>query len=426
MRRMSWFASVAAVALVLTACGDDDNESTTEGSGGSEEEASGEVEVFTWWTEGGEKAGLDGLVSVFSEQCSDFEFVNGAVAGGAGSNAKQVLASRLQTGEPPDTFQAHAGGELLDYINADQLEDLSGLYDEWGLSDSVSENLLDAITLDGAIYSVPANVHRANVVWANPTVLEDAGLPAEAPASVDDWLADMQTLRDNGVDAPLAIATDWTQTMLLEAVLIAELGPEAYTGLYDGSTDWASAEVPAALEKYGQMLEFANADRAGLDWPDAVNKVTAGDAAYTLMGDWAAGKLDADGLELDTDYVWWPSPGTDGVFQWLADSFVLPVGAPNRAGTECWLEVVGSEDGQREFNTAKGSIPARTDADPSDYGPYAQAAMEDWASDALAPSLAHGSAAPVGWIDAVNSAVGQFSTSGDVGALQEQLAAAAQ
>ena len=53
------------------------------------------------------------------------QFVNGAVAGGAGSNAKTVLAPRLTQSDPPDTFQAHAGAELTDYINAGQVEDLS-------------------------------------------------------------------------------------------------------------------------------------------------------------------------------------------------------------------------------------------------------------------------------------------------------------
>ena len=84
-----------------------------------------DVEVFTWWADGGEKLGLDGLVSQFKTDCSQYNFVNGAIAGGAGANAKQVLASRLQQGQPPDTFQAHAGAELTDYINAGQIEDLS-------------------------------------------------------------------------------------------------------------------------------------------------------------------------------------------------------------------------------------------------------------------------------------------------------------
>ena len=68
--------------------------------------------------------------STFDADYPDFTFVNGAVAGGAGSNAKDVLASRLQSGDPPDTFQAHAGAELTDYIDAGQIEDVSSLYDE--------------------------------------------------------------------------------------------------------------------------------------------------------------------------------------------------------------------------------------------------------------------------------------------------------
>ncbi|MGH8773972.1 MAG: ABC transporter substrate-binding protein [Jiangellaceae bacterium] len=421
MRRTSLIASLAVAGLALAACGGDDGDdgSTTDG------EASGEVEVFTWWAAGGEKAGLDGMVSVFEQECPDFEFVNGAVAGGAGSNAKQVLASRLQTNEPPDTFQAHAGAELTDYIEAEQIEDVSGLYEEFGLNDAFPEGLVESITVDGSIYSIPANIHRANIVWANPSVLQGAGVSTEAPADVDAWLADLETLRSSGIEAPLAIATDWTQTMLLEAVLIAELGPDGYSELYDGG-DWSSSDVTAALEKYGRMLEYANTDRASLDWPDALNYVTGGQAAYTLMGDWVAANLDLEQLAAPDDYVYWPAPGTDGVYQWLADSFVLPVGAPNPEGTECWLSVVGSADGQREFNVAKGSIPARTDAEPADYPPYQQSAMQDWAQDTLAPSLAHGSAGPIGWIDAANSAVGQFSSSGDVGQFQEALSAAAE
>lgn len=417
MRKISLVAGAVVAGLVLASCGSDDG-----GTGGGT--ASDEVEVFTWWTEGGEKAGLDGLVSTFEQQ-SDFAFVNGAVAGGAGSNAKAVLASRLQSQDPPDTFQAHAGAELADYIQAGQIQDVSSLYDEEGWTDVFPQGVLDAITVDGKIYSVPVNIHRANVVWANPTVLKDAGI-TEVPADIDAWISDMEKLKAGGIEAPLAVATDWTQVHLFETVLISDLGPEAYSGLWTGDTDWASAEVTAAIEDYKTLLSFANTDRSGLDWPDAAKYVTDGKAAYTVMGDWTAGAFKDQGLVDGEDYTWFPVPGQDGVFDFLADSFTLPVGAPNEAGAKAWLGTVGSAEGQEAFNTAKGSIPVRTDADPKAYDEYQQAAIEAFAQDEIVPSLAHGAAAPVAWLTEISSAVGQFGGSGDVAGFQESLVTAAE
>ena len=178
---------VGAVGLLaVSACGNSDD------SGGGDSAASKDVTVFTWWADGGEKAGLDGLVSVFGTECKDFKFVNSAVAGGAGSNAKQVLANDLAAGKPPATFQAHAGAELGDYIKAGQVDDVSGLYKDFGLDKAFPQSLIDNLTVDGKIYSIPANVHRANVVWANPAVLKKANIDgATAPANVDAWIADM-------------------------------------------------------------------------------------------------------------------------------------------------------------------------------------------------------------------------------------------
>src|SRR3954467_9718876 len=95
--RLSRRVAVAVVGLsallAATACGSDDNK---DGAA-----APKTVEVFTWWADGSEKAGLDGLTATFKTDCANFEFQNGAIAGGAGANAKQVLASRLQSNDPP-------------------------------------------------------------------------------------------------------------------------------------------------------------------------------------------------------------------------------------------------------------------------------------------------------------------------------------
>jgi glucose/mannose transport system substrate-binding protein len=414
--RLSTRIAVAAVGLsalvAATAC-------TQPGSSGGGT-AVKNVEVFTWWADGGEKAGLDGLVSTFGTACSSFTFVNGAIAGGAGSNAKQVLAQRLATNQPPDTFQAHAGAELTDYIKAGQVEDLSQLYKDWGLTDAFPKGLIDNLTVDGKIYSVPANIHRANVLWSNKTVTASAGITKDA-TTLDAFFADLEKLKAKGV-TPLALGKDWTQLMLFESVLISDLGADKFTGLWKGTTDWAGADVTKAITDFKKLLSYTNADRDTFDWTDAEKLVQGGKAGYQLMGDWEAADLDAKGFK---DYAFSVFPGNTGTFQWLADSFVLPKGSPNPDGTKCWLKTVGSAEGQKAFNTKKGSIPARTDAVPTDYPVYQQAAIADWKSLKQVPSCAHGSACSQGWQGALGTAMGKFSSDGDAAGLQKALVSAA-
>ncbi|TQK50770.1 carbohydrate ABC transporter substrate-binding protein (CUT1 family) [Streptomyces sp. SLBN-118] len=419
--RLSTRAAIAAAGLALTltatGCGADD------GDGGTSNDGNGskKVEVFTWWADGGEKAGLDGLVSQFKTDCGQYQFENGAIAGGAGANAKQVLASRLQQNDPPDTFQAHAGAELSDYIKNGQIEDLSSEYKEWGLTSAFPKGLIDSLTVDGKIYSVPANIHRANVLWGNKTVLSKAGITNPA-TTLQEFFTQLDTLKSKGTAAPLALGKDWTQQMLFEAVLISDLGPDKFIGLWNNKTDWAGSAVTDAINDYKKLLSYTNKDRDTFDWTDAEKLVMEGKAAYMLMGDWAAADLDTKGF---TDYNYSSFPGNGNAYQWLADSFVLPKGAKNPSGTKCWLKTLGSAAGQKAFNTKKGSIPARTDAVASDYPPYQQSAIGDWVMGVPVPSCPHGSACSQGWQGAVNSAQGKFSGDGDVANLQSALVAAA-
>lgn len=393
---------------------------TTQASGG----AGGNVGVFTWWAEGSEKLGLEALQKIFKEKYPKDTFVNLAVAGGAGSNAKAKLAADLSNNNPPDSFQGHAGAELFDYIQAGQIEPVNDVMDGLGGAKVFPKNLIDLITVDGKIYSVPSNVHRSNVVWSNPTVLAKAGLGAEAPANLDAWLADMAKLKAAGVQTPLALASaPWTQLHLFESVLLSELGPQEYSKLFrDG--DWTSAKVKSAVDKYGQLLAFANTGGAD-DWPQATDMVIDGKAAYNVMGDWAVAQFTEKGKKEKTDYLYWPTPGTNGTFLFLADSFTLPKGAKNAAGAKDWLNTIGSAEGQKAFNLAKGSIPARTDVSVGDFPAYQQSAMKSFQSDTIASSIAHGAAVQQAWSSDITTALSKYISDKDAGAFVTALGAAA-
>ena len=434
------FAVFALTALVLTACGGsapaepvdeapvaeapavEEEAPAAEEEPVAEEEPAAEetqVEVFSWWTGGGEAAGLEAMIGIFNAEYPDVEFVNAAVAGGAGTNARAVLATRLQAGDPPDSWQGHAGQELIGtYVAGGQIEALNDLYDAEGWLNVMPETLIPLISNEGKIYSVPVNIHRANVMWYNPTLLEENGV--EVPTTMDEWFAAMDTLQAAGV-TPLALGEQWTQLHLFETVLLGSLGSDAYDGLWDGSTDWNSAEVTTALENFAKVLTYTNSDSASLSWQDASQLVINGDAAFNVMGDWAEGYFRELGKTPMTDYGWAPVPGSVGVFQFLSDSFTLAVGAPHSEGAEAWLKIAGSKEGQEAFNPIKGSICARTDCDASLFGEYLQSAMEDWGSNTVSGSLTHGVVANDSWKSEIDTALGLFMIDKNVETFQTAL-----
>ena len=395
--------AIALVAFFVTRSGSDSATDTSK--------ATGNLEIFTWWASGGEAAGLEGMTTEFTTQNPNLTFVNASVAGAAGVNAKGVLVSRMEAGNPPDTFQAHAGAELSSYVKAGQLEDLTELYKAEGWDKVFPADLIKTITTDGKIYSVPVNIHRANVLWWNPAAAAKAGI-TKAPGSLDEMIADMEKFKKVGIDGiALAGQGDWAIAHLFDYVLLASMGPEKFNGLWNGGTPWDGPEVSKAIDYLTKILSYGNSSKS-LDWPDAGKLVTSGKAGFFIMGDWASSQWQSEGLVLGTDYTWAPGPGTDGIYQWLSDSFTLPVGAPNRAAGLAWLKVCGSLAGQDAFNPKKGSIAVRTDSDASKYDDYLKAAMESWKVDTLVGSTVHGVNYGNAGMAALNSAVGKFYIGG--------------
>jgi glucose/mannose transport system substrate-binding protein len=280
--------------------------------------------------------------------------------------------------------------------------------------------VLDIVSYQGKPYSVPVNIHRANVLWYNKKVFAANNLTA--PKTFDDFFKVADALKAKGI-APLALGDkdSFASVQLFETILIGTLGVDGYTGLWTGATKWTDPKVTDSLNTFKKMLTYTNSDHAALTWDQANDLLIQGKAGMTVMGDWIDGDYTARKF---TDYGWVASPGNDGIFDALSDTFGLPKGVKNRDNALKFLALLGSKEGQEAFNPKKGSICARSDCDPKLFDEYLQSAMKDWTTNKIVPSLAHGAAAKEGWLTSISDLVVAFVTKGDVAATQTALAKA--
>ncbi|AFZ68598.1 ABC transporter substrate-binding protein [Deinococcus peraridilitoris] len=380
--------------------------------------AQGKLEIFSWWS-GDEGPALEALIKLYKQKYPSVNVDNATVTGGAGTNAKAVLKTRMLGGDPPDSFQAHAGQELIGtWVVAGRMEDLTPLFKSEGWMTKFPKDLIPLISTKDGIWSVPVNVHRSNVMWYNPAKLKEWGVTA--PKTWNEFLTTCQTLKGKGLAAPLAVGQDWTQQHLWESVALGALGAQGWNDLWTGKLKFTDPKAVNVWTTFGKVMDCANKDASGLSWQQATDRIAKGQAAFNIMGDWAAGYMETTlKLKPGTGFGWAAAPGTTGSFMFLSDSFGLPKGAKNRVAATNWLKVLGSKEGQDAFNPLKGSIAARLDSDMSKYNTYAKSASKDWKSNKIVGSLVHGAVAPESFMSSFGTVVDAF-----VGSRNAQTAAA--
>ena len=148
-RKAAALVPALAMALIVAACTSTPGgqPALTGAAGGSPDDGGGgeggTVEIFSWWTAGGEADGLEAMFGVFNEKFPQYEIENAAVAGGAGTNARAVLATRLAQNDPPESWRGDARRELIgSWGDAGGMETLEFVYGEEGCLDGMCVSLV--------------------------------------------------------------------------------------------------------------------------------------------------------------------------------------------------------------------------------------------------------------------------------------------
>lgn len=386
--------------------------------------ASGKIEVFSWWTSGSEDAALQAIISAAVKANSGLEVVNAAVAGGAGTNAKQVLATRLAGGDVPEIWQTHPGGELGQYVDQGVLADMTAVYKSEGWDKVVPKDLVASMTYNKKTYSVLTGVHRANTMWISSAAQKKAGVSLSGSLTWPTFKAAALKMKAKGID-PICLGDKdiWTAAQLLEALIVAEEGAAGWTALLNGSKKWTSAGVKKAVANFNEAMTWTNKDHKALDWTGAVAALAKGTCGVNVMGDWAYGELLVKQNKVDGKDFTYATFGDANTFVTVGDSFVIGKTAKNQAGAVAFAKAIMDPKVQLAFNKLKGSAPVRSDVSTKTLGKYQQGAAKVLANGKKVPSLVHGQAlvaAAVGqaYADAVtllqaNKDVAKFSRAMD-------------
>jgi len=377
--------------------------------------AESQVEIVDWWTAGGEKDAITALLGLFQQQYPNEKPLPMPIEGSTA--ARMTIQTRMNGGDPPDSFQANAGWDLLAWVLYNNVDASNSKMDPIdpdaeGWAGAMPRAVLDTVSFKDKCYGVPLDIHRVNTLFYNTTLLPT--FAQSGPTSLDELFAVAAELKARGTVAPIALGTkDGTLPLLFfENLLVSRAGAAYYHDFMLGSGDPFGPELAAAVDDLATLLTYANTNSAQLTWSQAADRVLTGDAAMTIMGDWDKGYMvERNGkAAVNVDFRAMPTPGTAGTFVFTTDTFGLPQGAHNRAGAIDMLTTFGSQPGQDLFNPTKGSISPRIDSDMGAYDVMAQQTMTDFrqASQNQTAVAATAILAPPAFMTAVNTALLQF------------------
>ena len=154
---------------------------------------------------------------------------------------KAALQTNLQAGDVPDLFQSWGGGGLREQVDAGLVQDITDASS--GFIGDLTDGATSLYQVDGKQYGVPFNAGMVGL-WYNLDLFEQAGIDGP-PATWDELLEDVQTLKDAGI-TPLAVGAGdkWPAHFWYSYLMVRLGGADAMNQIAEDN----NFEVPAVIE----------------------------------------------------------------------------------------------------------------------------------------------------------------------------------
>lgn len=381
--------------------------------------AEGSVNVYHWWTAGGEKDAIESVISGFQAAYPSSQAKSNAIPGGAGGAMVMKVKVLQQAGKSPESFQAHPGEEIQPYLDADMLLDLSAVWEYAGLEERVLPGIADLCqTEDGKYYIVPVGVHKTNTIFYNKHMFEEYGieLTDEENITWDEFWAICDQLQAALPEGKYAVdlgdRKGWAAAQVFESIMMG-VDPQIYENFINGKA--TQEEVQSVLDVFAKLMTYVAPDHAAREWYETAGRMVAGDYAMQIMGTWMQPLLTSMGWVYGEDYGVFNMPGTEGYYGLCVDAFVVPNDSANVEGGVRWAYMVADPDVQIAFSTVKESVSPYADTPDSTYNELTMRFKEELLAEGTVtyPSFTHGTALPWAASTDLQTRITDFSTSTD-------------
>lgn len=322
------------------------------------------VDVVHYWVSKSESAALDVFRKAWiaaGNQWADMPARNKV-------EVQRIVSERVANGYAPAVMQWNANEGSRELPEMGIVLDIEQVARDDNWREILPAAVLDRITYEGKVYFAPTNIHAENWLWTSETVFRDLGMAT--PQTWDEIFAAADKIKASG-RVPVALGGGpWEISLIFNNIMYHKLGAEGYARIISGDpvtvTDPRMIEALEMLRRVSSYVEPATA-RQPKTWADATAAVGHGDAGMQFMGDWAKGELAARGYTVDKDFGCSLVPGTAIAYFMVIDAFAFPLTNREEAAEaqQDFARMVLDRDNQVAFSRIKGSLPVRTDVDPS-------------------------------------------------------------
>ncbi len=279
------------------------------------------------------------------------------------------------TADAPDLANWYAGNRMAPFVNSGQFMDVSDVWAENGLEETLS-SALPSMTIDGKQWGVPYTYYQWGIYY-NKDAYEQAG--ANVPETWDEFVANCEKFKAAGIDC-LTTGTKalWPGAGIFDYMNLRTNGYEFHMALTQGEVEWTDDRVKATFAEWAKVQPYITANHAALDWQDAASLLVQGKAANYVMGNFAVAVFKEGGMtDENLGFMPFPTinPDVPRAEEAPTDTVHIPAGAKNVDDAKKFLAFLATAEAQTKINAAMGQLPINKDAEVAD-DPFIQAGFE--------------------------------------------------